>query len=285
MSYILEALKRSQQERGLGQVPTLADAPYLEARQPTRLNPWLAAALLLAVTALAIALYAVLNTRQPLPSGALPAVVPGAERTPAIAHVPPSAAQWIPAPVEAPSPAPVREGHGVQSGAPGPASPRPRPAAPRHREPRAPIPPLPEEIPTAPLPSAAADSGGIPQDLAAEVEKFKQRVLREQRERKTRAKVRPPMPDPVPPPTAPLVTEVPPPPAGLEALPQELQSQLPARRLTVHVYAKTPAQRFVILNSRRLREGERTPEGLLLVAVRPDGVVLEFAGHRFFQQR
>jgi len=53
----------------------------------------------------------------------------------------------------------------------------------------------------------------------------------------------------------------------------------------VHVYAKTPAQRFVILNSRRTREGEQTPEGLLLVAIQSDGVILEFAGHRFFQKR
>jgi general secretion pathway protein B len=64
-----------------------------------------------------------------------------------------------------------------------------------------------------------------------------------------------------------------------------MQLRMPPHRLTVHAYADAPADRFVILNSRKLREGGRTPEGLLLHAIRADGVVLEFEGTRFFLPR
>ena len=56
-------------------------------------------------------------------------------------------------------------------------------------------------------------------------------------------------------------------------------------RVLVHVYADEPAQRFVILNSRKLREGDTGPEGLAMEEILPEGVVLGFKGHRFFIPR
>lgn len=128
-------------------------------------------------------------------------------------------------------------------------------------------------------PKSSSSNGNIPADLVAEVERFKQQVLRGRREHKT-AKVSSSASVPM---TAAVVPPLPPP--GLEALPMKLVSQMPAHRLTVHVYGARPAQRFVILNGQRLQEGEQTPEGLLLVAIRGDGVILEFHGRRFFQHR
>lgn len=65
MSYILEALKKSQQERELGQVPRL-QAPMLdEPQEPTRAQSWVFAALGLASLAVMLALYAALQSSRP----------------------------------------------------------------------------------------------------------------------------------------------------------------------------------------------------------------------------
>jgi general secretion pathway protein B len=61
MSYILEALKKSQNERELGQVPTLIAAPSTEAHRVPRGKPWGLVAVSLAALAVAIALYAALH--------------------------------------------------------------------------------------------------------------------------------------------------------------------------------------------------------------------------------
>ncbi len=60
MSYILEALKKSQQERDLGRVPTLATQPFFENR-PAVANHWGLATTALASLAVAIALFAALR--------------------------------------------------------------------------------------------------------------------------------------------------------------------------------------------------------------------------------
>ncbi len=59
MSYILEALKKSQQERELGQIPTLATESPAELEPPSKTNPVVLSALILALLAIIVALYAV----------------------------------------------------------------------------------------------------------------------------------------------------------------------------------------------------------------------------------
>jgi general secretion pathway protein B len=80
MSYILQALKKSQQDRELGQVPTLATTPDSPGPIPPRsINPWTFGALILALTAVLIALYGTFGERlqhtedqmPPLPRSAL----------------------------------------------------------------------------------------------------------------------------------------------------------------------------------------------------------------------
>ncbi len=64
MSFILEALKRSQQERALGQVPRIDTGILVEEAPSPVPNPWVLLALGLAGIAVGIALYAVLRTPQ-----------------------------------------------------------------------------------------------------------------------------------------------------------------------------------------------------------------------------
>lgn len=62
MSYILEALKKSQQERELGQVPRLQAPTLDEPQEPTGTQRWVYSAVGLAAVAVVIATYAVLRT-------------------------------------------------------------------------------------------------------------------------------------------------------------------------------------------------------------------------------
>ena len=56
---------------------------------------------------------------------------------------------------------------------------------------------------------------------------------------------------------------------------------LPDLRLDLHVYAANPAERFVFINMRKLREGESLPEGVRVDEITPNGVELSYRGKRF----
>jgi general secretion pathway protein B len=60
---------------------------------------------------------------------------------------------------------------------------------------------------------------------------------------------------------------------------------LPDMHLDVHVYATRPAERFVYINMRKYREGATLAEGPLLERIRRDGVVLDYHGLRFVLPR
>jgi general secretion pathway protein B len=58
-------------------------------------------------------------------------------------------------------------------------------------------------------------------------------------------------------------------------------TRLPELKLDLHVYAENPAERFVFINMRKLREGETLPEGVHVDAITPRGAVLSFRGTKF----
>jgi general secretion pathway protein B len=58
-------------------------------------------------------------------------------------------------------------------------------------------------------------------------------------------------------------------------------TQLPDLRLDLHVYAVDPAQRFVFINMRKLREGEMLPDGVRVDKITPTGAQLSYRGTRF----
>ncbi len=57
--------------------------------------------------------------------------------------------------------------------------------------------------------------------------------------------------------------------------------QLPDLRLDLHVYAANPAERFVFINMRKLREGESLPEGVRVDEITSNGVELSYRGKQF----
>ena len=60
---------------------------------------------------------------------------------------------------------------------------------------------------------------------------------------------------------------------------------LPELHLDVHVYATSPADRFVYVNMRKYHEGSTLQEGPAVERIRRDGVVLNYQGLRFILPR
>jgi general secretion pathway protein B len=105
----------------------------------------------------------------------------------------------------------------------------------------------------------------------------------------------PPTP-PVASPPEPSTAAIPPPPVApapayppsprIDNLPtaQDLVAQgvsLPNLQMNLHVYDAVPANRYVLLNARRLREGDEVADGIRVESITPGGVVLNLRGRRF----
>lgn len=60
---------------------------------------------------------------------------------------------------------------------------------------------------------------------------------------------------------------------------------LPALHLDLHVFANRPRDRFAMINMHRVTEGDSLPGGAHVDAIRPDGVVLSYHGTRFLLPR
>jgi general secretion pathway protein B len=60
---------------------------------------------------------------------------------------------------------------------------------------------------------------------------------------------------------------------------------VPALNLDLHVYSTKPAERMVFINSHKYREGDTLQEGPVVKQITPDGVVLEFRGSQFVLTR
>lgn len=60
---------------------------------------------------------------------------------------------------------------------------------------------------------------------------------------------------------------------------------LPPMRLDVHVYSSVAAERFAFINSHKYQEGQSMSEGPILERVTQDGVILNYRGQRFLVPR
>ena len=93
------------------------------------------------------------------------------------------------------------------------------------------------------------------------------------------ARIEPPTPAPIPSPAAPR------PPAGTEPgrvlalgeLDAGTRDALPPLRMSMHLWNEEPAQRFAIIDGKRLREGDLIGE-VRVVRIERDGVLLEWQG-------
>ena len=70
-------------------------------------------------------------------------------------------------------------------------------------------------------------------------------------------------------------------PQGIDSLPPELRSALPALHMDVHGYATRPADRFVVINLKQYHIGDAVAEGLTLKDIVPQGAVLDYRGTVF----
>jgi len=284
MSLILEALKKSEHQRRLGEAPTLA-TPVLATRRRRNLLPVLAIAI---AAALGVA-YWLMRTpsgSETAPAGTAPtpdtapASTTASERpeTPAREGrrrpVDPSAAErQETAQANAALIAASRERArrvAADNGAPG--SVADLPVSPLTAGPRKPpgtaLPASPAGKPAVPDPAPAPAAPATPP--AASIKPVQPKSAAP--EIPSAAPARPAARTA---PAAPLVWE----------LPYSVRKDLPPLAMTMHVYASAPADRFVVIGGERRVEGDSLDKDLVLRTIRADGIELEFKGQRFLYPR
>ncbi len=248
MSYILEALKKSQRERHLGKVPTIETSQLESLTKQAEPARWTYAAIVLAVAAIIIAAYSVLDSRTEMPVSA------GYD----LASARLAASNTIDASkrIADPDPARVRQVAGS--------------------EPRSPAAP---DTPSQPL--ALATTGLAPEpagfDDQAALEQLAPSTTGVQRTRPEALNITVSALETTDEPPQKVGTAV----ALLSQLPLEFQQTVPPMSLDVHVFRETPERRFVLINETLYREGEHTAEGAVVEEIVPDGVILEYGGELF----
>jgi general secretion pathway protein B len=305
MSYILEALKKSQQERELGRVPTLdTSGMFTEDKEPVPTSHWGLLAVGLAAVAVVIALYAVLRTPAPVtvpeqagvepaaapmpPSTSAPSLSTADSGQPPVDRVPMIASDGAYAPTSSPELPPVQTSlrpPGMPASSPRASRvPGPDPEMIPDEEPAfvaEPDPWLEQELQRQldaeqaayaepPEPRRRPQRAAVPSDLVEDIESFKQQVRREQG-------IPPPLEQRQP-------ADIRGDPTKLRLTPMQ-QAQLPAYFMTVHVYDEDVAKRFVLINALRYVEGEETRDGIRIERIIPEGAVLSYLGNPFFVRR
>jgi len=250
MSFILDALKKSESDRQRQNGPALFEVRVAPPR--TRLPLWAIAIALLLLVNLSVVMWMVLRhqARGATQSAATTAAAsagsagaasgtpaqPAAAPTPALAGTAaqmPVVATSAPASAGAAPPALTGEPSAPAPGAPAPGAPTPAPDA----EPTNAADYAPAEEPAGPALGGHVHRGtasGLPlyQDLSTT--------------------------------------------AG---------TRLPQLRLDLHVFAARPEDRFVMINMHKLREGDTLPQGVHLDSITPEGAVLSFNGSKFLLPR
>jgi general secretion pathway protein B len=257
MSLILEALRKSEAQRRLGQAPDL-HSTATSATPRGRLPRWLLPALaLMLVGAVAwwlgrmavpdpsngMATEAIVAPLPlPLETGPSPVATPDAPASgmsPAASSPPATpaatatdaaapAAARAPAPAPSPAPAPAVTRPAAETTTPPAAAPQSGP------QPAPGIPPATHDAPAA----AATATDGVEHDL-----------LR------------------------------------LADLPAATRARLPELRISMHVFAEEPTRRFAIIDGRRVGEGGLLEGQGVVEAIRRDGIVVDFDGQRVLLPR
>jgi general secretion pathway protein B len=265
MSFILDALRKSEHERQRQGGPGLAEVAVATPR--TRTSVWAAAAVVLLIANLAAVGILMLRRGRAEDGTAAPTAPVAAAPATSVAAAPPTTAA-SPAPAAPPDAPPVAQQVPVQ-------------AAPSTTA--ANTPPM--------LQPADASAPGTRNPLADEVTEdamLDDPVLAE------RAASVPSGP--------PAVSEYPTRPGSVvyERLPgaggastasadlptvDDVGTGLPEMHVDLHVYAANPQERFVFVNKRKYHEGETLQEGPRVEEITRDGVVLSQHGRRFILPR
>jgi general secretion pathway protein B len=249
MSYILDALKRADAERGRGAVPGLHTrqmaSPAASALPSAGRYAGLAAVAVVALGGIAAGVWFWQMPARPMQLAAVePAVAQPPVQTPAPEPAPLAGAAALPIPAPVVPSAPVT--------APVPAL-KPAVAAPPRAVP-SPVPVAPvavQKTAPRPLPAPAVDMPAPPPK---------------------------PRPDPIP------VAKASPAPAAiplLSELPDSIRRQLPPLAINGSVYSSNPGQRLLLVNNQVLPQGAQAAPEVTLEEIRPKSSVFSFRGSRF----
>ncbi|HEY8506820.1 MAG TPA: general secretion pathway protein GspB [Steroidobacteraceae bacterium] len=257
MSFILDALKKSENDRQRNSGPALFEVKLAAPRQ--RVPVWTIVVAVLLV--LNLGLVAWLATRKPN-SQVAQATTPAAQPA---APAPATAPAFVPAPATAPAPAPAPV---LQSAAPATTAPAPATQTPPAQYPATVQQSFPQLAAVQPPQSSPAPATA-PQSFPEEINPDDY------------APAVPPEAAPARQPFVRRGTE-----SGLPTY-EELESngRAPSLRMDLHVYSPNPADRFVMINMQRLREGEATSDGVQVDRITSDGAILSYRGERFVLHR
>nr|WP_315398302.1 general secretion pathway protein GspB [uncultured Duganella sp.] len=245
MSYILEALKKAQAERQLGNAPTL-HAPTLQSQDRASSGGRLKKPLLLVIAAMAVVIAAlvalVLRPTTAPEAPAVPASGPAQAAVPASAM--PAPAANLPAQARAdvappPSPAPAAPLPDPVAALPVPVATL-TPAARKHVDPQ----------------SAATGGAGNPAGAVAAANNAGA----------TAAKPAAAFEEPV---------------QNLRDLPEPIQRSIPQVAVGGYIYSKNPADRLLLIDKVLRHEGEEVAPGLKLEKLNPREAVFNFKGYRY----
>ncbi|MFN5746088.1 MAG: general secretion pathway protein GspB [Methylococcaceae bacterium] len=70
----------------------------------------------------------------------------------------------------------------------------------------------------------------------------------------------------------------------LNDLPPEVRERIPPMKISLYAYSKIPAERFVIIDTKKYRAGDRIAAALLL-EIQEDNLLLELDGQKFLKSR
>jgi general secretion pathway protein B len=265
MSFILDALRKSEHERQRQTGPALVETPVAAVKPKS--NTWAVAAIaLLVVNLVAIGVLLLLKSRDDSPTAAAPA---SGSPAPIAAAAPPA--------TSAPAPAPAAQASITQTApvpAPAPPPPMLRPAAepapanggnPLEREMASGVPGMDSE-------AAAAAAAPPPGPAAVQSTRRGSVVYQELPEAG-------PMTDRQVAASASTNTD------SLPTADELVGRGVPEMKLELHFYSNRPQERFVFVNGRRYREGDTTADGFQVVEITADGVVMSQGGNRFLLPR
>ena len=68
---------------------------------------------------------------------------------------------------------------------------------------------------------------------------------------------------------------------SIAELPDELKQGLPALSISTHIYAQEKSERLASINGHIGREGQEIVSGITLESITPDGAILRYQGYRF----
>jgi general secretion pathway protein B len=68
---------------------------------------------------------------------------------------------------------------------------------------------------------------------------------------------------------------------SIAELPDELKQGLPALSISTHIYSQEKSERLASINGHIGREGQEIMSGITLESIMPDGAVLRYQGYRF----